>query len=522
MDAIFNLINDSLCQEEQPKRGQHPSLVSRQNGARPVVNPAASRGGRQVPDRQGYPAGEWSKTPPQTGAGGPQTAQSRHPQNPPFNAGEWSSRPPQQNPRQGNNGLARFSQDEMNLREAQPQQGSRSRQPVPKAKPQARAGGRRGDEDTVIGKGFTAAMKRGVAQAKPTPIHEEMVPQKDGGFVATIQRGFEGLFGNPLTKEEVLKRRGAVFASEYEAVPGDEIDQRVQFFARKLPEDVAGCLKIYRKAKGEYQINDELVNMEPRYRQNQMGQTDKEIFVFWTTDDGEKSDPEPIGLYMSHAANVAYEVQQGGNVITQVPEHVRMSFHEEQGTSLRDGSADARFNAMEVAARQAAMREKAAVAWREKQNHPEAEAEGEQFSHRGLRPQDRQPSGEGGSLLDSAMAFLGGSAGVPPAEHPRPSAPSRSPPQMRAAPAAPMSPHGPGPTAMSSPYASQSYVTSPQMPMQSQAGTFYGSHAGTFYGVPQAYGQSPYQNVYSSPAPIAPQRGGSMYAYGSGFAVPVQ
>merc|ERR1719428_837749 len=224
------------------------------------------------------------------------------------------------------------------------------------------------DDDTVIGKGFTAAMKRGVAQAKPNALHEELVEQKDGGFISTIQRGFEGLFGKPTSKEEVLRKRGAVYANEYEAVPGDEIDQRVQFFARRLPEDVAGCLKIYRKTKGEYQINDEIVNMETRYRQNPQGQTDREIFVFWTTEEGEQSDVEPLGLYLSHAANVAFEVKQGGNIITQVPDHVRMSFHDEIGTKLTSGSAEARFNAMEVAARQARMREEAAVEWREKQN----------------------------------------------------------------------------------------------------------------------------------------------------------
>merc|ERR1719162_1498111 len=123
------------------------------------------------------------------------------------------------------------------------------------------------DDDTVIGKGFTAAMKRGVAQAKPNALHEELVAQKDGGFISTIQRGFEGLFGKSTSKEEVLRKRGAVWANEYEAVPGDEIDQRVQFFARRLPEEVAGCLKIFREAKGSYKINEEIINMEVKYRQ---------------------------------------------------------------------------------------------------------------------------------------------------------------------------------------------------------------------------------------------------------------
>merc|ERR1719254_74477 len=110
--------------------------------------------------------------------------------------------------------------------------------------------------------------------------------------------------------------------------------------------------------------------MEQKFRQGPNGQTETEIFVFWTTEEGDQSDPEPLALFLSHAANVAFEVKQGGNVITQVPDHARMSFHDEIGTKLTDGSADARFNAMEVAARQAKMREEAAMEWREKQNQP--------------------------------------------------------------------------------------------------------------------------------------------------------
>lgn len=381
------------------------------------------------------------------------------------------------------------------------------------------------ERDTVIGKGFTAAMKRGVAQAKPNALHEELVAQKDGGFISTIQRGFEGLFGKPTSKEEVLRKRGAVWANEYEAVPGDEIDNRVQYFARMLPEDVSGCLKIFREQKGQYTINEEIVNMEVRFRQNPQGQTDKEIFVFWTTEEGEQSDPEPLGLYLQHAANVAYEVKQGGNVITMVPEHARISFHEEVGTKLTDGSADARFNAMEVAARQAKMREEAANEWREKQAKRDDEPEESEQAEQGpAKLQDRSPSAEAApaSMLDNALAAFGILPGVGPVVN----GPARS----SAAPAPP-------PVAL--PAAGQRMSG---MPMGASAP----SQAGTFYGVSQASPGSMYTSgssmyasgqymprqgtmyAYGSAAPVTtsygpgPVRQGTMYAYGSASPVPVR
>jgi len=367
------------------------------------------------------------------------------------------------------------------------------------------------DDDTVIGKGFTAAMKRGVAQAKPNALHEELVAQKDGGFISTIQRGFEGLFGKPTSKEEVLRKRGAVWANEYEAVPGDEVDFRVQFFARKLPEDVAGCLKIFRQARGEYQINEEKVNMEIRYRQNPQGQTDQEIFVFWTTEQGEQSDPEPLGLYLSHAANVAYEVKQGGNVITQVPEHVRMSFHNEIGTALTDGSADARFTAMEVAARQAKMREDAANEWRQNQSRrpsdaPEEEPQAPKKNQGPPKAQERQESIEdpSSSIIDDALAAFGNMLPGGPA------APSR---QYSPAPAgAPVNAFPPMPQPM------QGFQQPNGQPMpMANASTLYGygaSQAGTFYGGSQ-YGGSQYGGSQYGAPQYSGQRQGSMYAYGS-------
>jgi len=465
---------------------------------------------------------DWSKTPPGQ-ARNPATSSkgSRGGKGKGESKGKGDSRPSQND----GNGQAQWREDprdEMNLRDASSprieqshssQQAKGSRTPPAKGKGKGKTGQGKGSgqreqqsrdddsrgsatADTIIGKGFTAAMKRGVAQAKPTPMHEEMVPQKDGGFIATIQKGFEGLFGKPTSKEEVLRKRGAVWANEYEAVPGDEVDQRVQFFARRLPEDVAGCLKIYRTNRGQYQINTETVTMEQRFRQNVQGQTDKEIFVFWTTEEGEQSDLEPLGLYLSHAANVAYEVKQGGNVITQVPEHARMSFHEEQGTKLTDGSADARFNAMEVAARQAKMREEAAMEWREKQNNPQASEN--------TKLEDNP--NEGGSMIDDALQAIGFMGQAP--------APAPAPVSQQL------------PSHLAAPAAANRQMQQMQAPMRSMQPQM-GSTAGTFYGVPQAQpGQQwPRQGtMYETQLPRQgtmyetqqlPRQAGSMYAYGS-------
>lgn len=442
---------------------------------------------------------------------------------------------------------------------------SESRQAPTNAKEQARQQQhrRRDESDTVIGKGFTAAMKRGVAAAKPTAMHEEMVPQKDGGFVATIQRGFEGLFGaKPTSKEEVLRKRGPVFANEYEAVPGDEIDQRVHFFARRLPDDVAACMKLFRSARGEYQINDETVNMEQRFRQNAQGQTDKEIFVFWTTEEGEKSDPEPLGLYLSHTANIAFEVSKGCNAINQVPEAARMSFHEEIGTQLTDGSADARFTAMEVASRQAKMREEAAMEWTQKQHTKDATTEPEEplpeeAKAHAVKVQDQTPSAEApeSSIIEDALSAIGLFKDVGILEQPRAPAPPPAAAPMTFPTPTTQRPCYNAPTGVLTPSCGKSqagtfygasqagtfYGTSqpafgPSRPGASQAGTFYGaSQPGTFYGasttvttstMPAAYSGVTSSSVTTSTMPAVQRQGlpmaGSMYAYGSAYAVPVR
>lgn len=238
-------------------------------------------------------------------------------------------------------------------------------------------------EDTAIGKGLSEFLKRGVAQAAPKKeaVRTEMVPSKDGGFIATIQKGFEGIFGHlAASKEEVLRKRGPMPAPEYEAVPGDDIDLRVQYYARQLPPHLGDCLKIYRVSKGEYEIGNDEVHLawqskvNPPNMQNPNGSIVKEVFVFTTSKenvdgpnhDGPDTIPcEPLPFYLRHSANVAYDLQYGSKV-TKVPECSRLSFAEETGTLLKDGDADAKFNAMTVAIQQAKKREQAAMEWRKR------------------------------------------------------------------------------------------------------------------------------------------------------------
>ncbi|CAJ1326932.1 unnamed protein product [Effrenium voratum] len=199
-----------------------------------------------------------------------------------------------------------------------------------------------------------------------------MMPSKDGGFIATIQQGFQGIFGHLATsKEEVLKMRGPMPAIEYEAVPGDDIDQRVQFFARQIPEHLGEWLKIYRKARGEYEVSDEFVRMawqstvEPPTSEHPGGQIVREVFVYVDAEpaEGGAVPGEPLHLFLRHSANVAYDLHFG-SALTKVPEQSRLSFADETGTLLKDSDADSKYKAMLLASEQAQKREQAALEFR--------------------------------------------------------------------------------------------------------------------------------------------------------------
>ncbi|CAK9024346.1 Hypothetical protein (Fragment) [Durusdinium trenchii] len=137
-----------------------------------------------------------------------------------------------------------------------------------------------------------------------------MMPSKDGGFIATIQQGFQGIFGHLATsKEEVLKKRGPMSAVEYEAVPGDDLDQRVQFFARQIPEHLGEWLKIYRKARGEYEVSGEVVRMAwqstvgPPTPEMPEGKILREVFVFAESETNSDVPAEPLHLYLRQDCN---------------------------------------------------------------------------------------------------------------------------------------------------------------------------------------------------------------------------
>eukprot|EP00929_Paragymnodinium_shiwhaense_P111423 TRINITY_DN7942_c0_g2_i1.p1 TRINITY_DN7942_c0_g2~~TRINITY_DN7942_c0_g2_i1.p1 ORF type:complete len:691 (-),score=148.96 TRINITY_DN7942_c0_g2_i1:132-2204(-) len=237
------------------------------------------------------------------------------------------------------------------------------------------------EQDAQIGLGFAQQLKRGVAQAEAqaeeAPKRAEMVPQKDGGFIATIQKGFEGLFGHlASSKEEVLKMRGPMPALEYEAVPGDDIDAKVQYFAQWLPEKIGGSLMIYRKAKGEYEIAGEEVFLRWHQWIRPDGVHCREVFAVdanadFSAPNNLAANPhnkgvfEPLPLYLLHSAGVAHNLKTG-NAVTQVPELARLSFADVQGTNLIEAGSEERFTAMAMALKQAELREKHAQDYRKR------------------------------------------------------------------------------------------------------------------------------------------------------------
>lgn len=391
-----------------------------------------------------------------------------------------------------------------------------------------------GDKDTTIGKGFSAQLKRGVAQAEKQAEEgaqrTQMVPQKDGGFVATIQNGFIGIFGHNFTsKEEVLRRRGPQPAPEYEAVPGDDIDQKVQYLARWLPQKVGENLEIYRVAKGQYEIGGEEVNLTWHEWVRSDGVECKEVFVVRSRDDqdegkkdihGHAAAFEPLPLYLQHSAAVATNLKNG-HAITQVPAAQRMSFPDAKGHNLMDANGDQRFSAMALAAEQARLREHAALEYRRNSKDLDAVKEGDESEPesrdssrgQGLSPhsssQSRMQQMRSGSAREEAFGLLPSvseeedrmlpqSALVPGLSAPRnfmevPVGPDRMSHVMLAPmqPAGPWSPpaaarmsHGSVPYGMpmqmhARPLAQAPHITSPQ-------GTFYGaSQHGSWYGVQQ-------------------------------------
>ncbi|CAK0894824.1 unnamed protein product, partial [Prorocentrum cordatum] len=240
-------------------------------------------------------------------------------------------------------------------------------------------------QDTAIGAGLGALLRRTV-QGAPATGEEHTAGQvlsgSGGGHVATFQRGAGGLPGHRTPfKEDLLRQRGPVPAPEYEAVPGDELDQRVQHLAVQLPGHLGECLRIWRVARGEYEIGADRVRLEWRSQQVPSGPrvqevASREVFV---VGGGEKAS-EPLPLYLRHTASVAYDLQFGGP-LAKVPQRSRLSFAEQVGIPLAGSDGEAKFAAMAVATEQARLREKAAAEWQRAVRSDAASSLPQPYSH---------------------------------------------------------------------------------------------------------------------------------------------
>jgi len=221
------------------------------------------------------------------------------------------------------------------------------------------------DKDTVIGKGFTAQMQRGVKQHGNT------------GFVAVIQRGFAGLgniMGNQEESEEEEEElpSGPMAALDYEAFPGDPIDRHVEWYAHQLPKDMGSELIIERLQDGEYSVDGRRVHLKWHPASNQREQP--EVFVYGDELQDAQAPVEPLKTFLQHSAAVCFSLKNKGSQVAHVPVMHRLSFPEAQASSLQDSDADARYNAMCIARDQAAAREKAAEQWRS--SNPSADTGG--------------------------------------------------------------------------------------------------------------------------------------------------
>jgi len=201
------------------------------------------------------------------------------------------------------------------------------------------------------------------------------VTHADGSCLTTVQSGFEAGTPRPApSTESALKGRGPMPAPEYEAVPGDELDRKVEFYARRLTSNAGHDLMIYRLSKGEYQIANQKVYLSwsrgfpPQYpAQGQVQRKDSsEAEVFVQEDDAVTPILEPLSTYLEHAANINYELKNG-KAVTRLPDEMRLSFNE-VGTHVMEGDDNLRLIAMNMALGQAKRRERAALEWTKNNN----------------------------------------------------------------------------------------------------------------------------------------------------------
>lgn len=134
----------------------------------------------------------------------------------------------------------------------------------------------------------------------------------------------------------------------YTAAHNDPIDQAVEAQTKLLPSHLAKCLIIRRVRLGEYEVDGHRVSIAG---------ADKDFRV------STGQAVENLGTYLRQVAEFAYGVHTGGTAICMVPMHLRLSFP--APGSPRDQNVDHRFNAMQIAKKQAALREQAAEQWRQ-------------------------------------------------------------------------------------------------------------------------------------------------------------
>eukprot|EP00747_Dinoflagellata_sp_TGD_P207883 gnl/TRDRNA2_/TRDRNA2_81411_c0_seq1.p1 gnl/TRDRNA2_/TRDRNA2_81411_c0~~gnl/TRDRNA2_/TRDRNA2_81411_c0_seq1.p1 ORF type:complete len:503 (+),score=116.31 gnl/TRDRNA2_/TRDRNA2_81411_c0_seq1:22-1530(+) len=240
------------------------------------------------------------------------------------------------------------------------------------------------EKDTRIGKGFASQMKDSLRKAEESRAEAQERPQvvEQGafGFIATLQKGFADVAG---FLQGFERPEGPLAANEYEAYPDDDIDKEVEYFCKQLDEEAGGVLMINRIEPTLYEIDNQTVRLawverpapppgaspngkgNGKGKQQRPAETEKEVFVYGTGGvDGKEAPLEPLSTFLMHAASVAQNLKTGGNMVTQMPKHLRQSFAV-SGTKLHEcDDGDSRFNAMVLARDQVKMREKAAEDWR--------------------------------------------------------------------------------------------------------------------------------------------------------------
>jgi len=153
---------------------------------------------------------------------------------------------------------------------------------------------------------------------------------------------------------------GLSCALNYQGVAEDPVDKAVEEQARLLPRHLASVLTINKIRSLEYEFDGQRVNLSWRPSPGGGG----EVFASRPGDAGRHA--EPVAGYMRQVAEFAYGVHSGGTAAANVPKHLRLSFPTPAGREdSKDMNQDPRFKAMQLAKKQAILRERAAEEWRQ-------------------------------------------------------------------------------------------------------------------------------------------------------------